>query len=272
MAATEFPLPVTHQYRIRASEMPLLQRLAESPDSNWGATVPPARQATAPAAAMILAALVDELEPRELILSAYGIREGLLYSALGDRAKAADPLIEAARDAGGAEHRFGPHGELLDGWIGGLFDDGPELARLRLASCLLSDVAWQATAPFRADRGIEMALHGNWVAVDAPGRVIMAQALSASFGRDRLPDESLARLCKPVELERARQWGFAMRLGQRLSGGLVSVLESTAVALTKSTVQLIVGRRDKALVGEAVHRRLEALAEVLGRGAAIVVR
>ena len=30
-----------------------------------------------------------------------------------------------------------------------------------------------------------MALHGNWVAIDAPGRVMLAQALFSSFGGGR---------------------------------------------------------------------------------------
>ena len=76
------------------------------------------------------------------------------------------------------------------------------MRRLRLASCLLADVAWQANPGFRADRGIEMALHGNWVAVNPAGRVIMAQALSANFGRDRLPD---ARLDAAVQGRAARR-------------------------------------------------------------------
>ncbi|MGK4302174.1 hypothetical protein, partial [Klebsiella pneumoniae] len=79
---------------------------------------------------------------------------------------------------------------------------------------LLADVAWQANPGFRADRGIEMALHGNWVAVSPAGRVIMAQALSSNFGRDNLPDPRLAQVCKEGQLKRAHCWGLAMRLGQ----------------------------------------------------------
>ena len=185
--------------------------------------------ATSPVASMLLELLVDELEPSQLVVSTYGIREGLLYSQLKPRDRQLDPLIEEARDAGGGEHRFGQHGDLLDAWIAPLFDDAPAMRRLRLASCLLADVAWQANAGFRADRGIEMALHGNWVAVSPAGRVIMAQALSPSFGRDRLPDPRLAAIVQGGALKRAHCWGLAMRLGQRLSGGVGSVLKRTSL-------------------------------------------
>ena len=40
-----------------------------------------------------------------------------------------------------------------------------------------------------------MALHGNWVAIDAPGRVMLAQALFCNFGGGReLPYPAIAAL------------------------------------------------------------------------------
>src|SRR6476646_3117818 len=138
------------------------------------------------------------------------------------------------------------------------------MRRLRLASCLLADVAWQANPNFRADRGIEMALHGNWVAVNPSGRVIMAQALSANFGRDRLPEPRLAQLCREEDLKRAHCWGLAMRLGQRLSGGVGSVLKRTALALNNGAIELSVRRGEEALIGDQVERRLLRLAQALG--------
>jgi exopolyphosphatase/guanosine-5'-triphosphate,3'-diphosphate pyrophosphatase len=263
MIATNFPLPVTHQYRMKPGRARELRKVLDSVDPALTGAVVPQRLATSPVAAMLLDLLVEELEPAKLVASSFGIREGLLYSKLNRRARSLDPLTEEARCAGGGEHRFGEHGDLLDAWIAPLFDDEPQMQRLRLASCLLSDVAWQTSAPFRADRGIEMALHGNWAAVDARGRVIMAQALSANFGREGLPDP-LARLCSSSDLERARQWGFAMRLGQRLSGGVGSALQLAKLCKSDRTIALTTTRSNAALVGPAVKKRLDKLAEELG--------
>jgi exopolyphosphatase/guanosine-5'-triphosphate,3'-diphosphate pyrophosphatase len=150
-----------------------------------------------------------------------------------------------------------------------LFDDAPEMRRLRLAACLLADVAWQANPGFRADRAIEMALHGNWVAIDATGRVILAQALGSTFGQERLHDH-VAQLCTREELRHAHCWGEAMRLGQRLSGGVGSVLKRTSLSMHNGAVQLHVRRGEEALVGDQVERRLLRLAETLGREAVVV--
>ena len=43
-----------------------------------------------------------------------------------------------------------------------------------------------------------MALHGNWVAIDAPGRVMLAQALFCNFGGGReLPYPDDRRALRP---------------------------------------------------------------------------
>ena len=264
MLATDFPLPITHQYRMKPGRAKELRKLVREVDPAMSTLVAPARLATSPQAAMILHILVEELEPSELVVSTFGIREGLLYSKLKPATRRRDPLLDEARDAGGGEHRFGQHGDLLDEWIAPLFDDSIAMQRLRLASCLLADVAWQSNPGFRADRGIEMALHGNWVAVSPAGRVIMAQALSANFGRDELPDPRLAALCKDGQLKRAHCWGQAMRLGQRLSGGVASVLKQTSLSAHNGAIQLNVPRGEEALVGDSVERRLVRLAELLG--------
>jgi exopolyphosphatase/guanosine-5'-triphosphate,3'-diphosphate pyrophosphatase len=270
MLATDFPLPITHQYRMKPARAKELRKLVRALDPRLSSAAAPARLATSPVAAMLLELLVEELQPSQLIVSTYGIREGLLHSRLSANVRRLDPLIEEARDAGGGEHRFGQHGDLLDAWIAPLFDDEPTMRRLRLASCLLADVAWQANPGFRADRGIEMALHGNWVAVNPAGRVIMAQALSANFGRDRLPDGRLGQLCKEEQLKRAHCWGQAMRLGQRLSGGVGSVLKRTSLADVNGAVQLTVRRGEEALIGDQVQRRLVRLGELLGREPVVV--
>jgi exopolyphosphatase/guanosine-5'-triphosphate,3'-diphosphate pyrophosphatase len=272
MAATGFPLPVKHQYSMLPSRAPALRQLVAAGNFKPKKKIAQARLASSPAAATLLSCLADELGSNELVLSSFGIREGLLFSMLPPSERSKDPLIEAARHASGSEYRFGEHGDILDRWIGAVFDDPPAMSRLRRASCLLADAAWQSSPDFRADRGVEMALHGNWVGVDARDRVLMAQALSSNFGRDKLPDPSVTALCRPEELERARQWGLAMRLGQRLCGSVGAVLSSTSLAIDRENVRLTVRGGEAALVGEPVKRRLNELAEAMGRVADIAHR
>ena len=120
-------------------------------------------------------------------------------------------------------------GDLLDRWIAPLFDDAPEVARIRLAACLIADVAGAAIPNSAPSAAIETALHGNWVAIDAPGRVMIAQALFSSFGGGAAFVDELAGLCSRTQLQCAISWGLAIRLGQRLSGGVAAPLRASAL-------------------------------------------
>ena len=224
--STAYPLPITHQYVMspsRPAELVKLIKGLDKADPNSIRMLTASRIPTLPAAKLILSAIADTLQPSRLIVSSFGIREGYLYHALGEAERAQDPLIEAAREAGRGLSRFGEHGDLLDRWIAPVFDDSPPQARLRHAACLLADVAWQAHPDFRAERGLEMALHGNWVGVDPPGRVMIAQALFSNFGGGRdLPEPAIATLCSRAELDRASHMGsrHAPRpAAQRRAGG-----------------------------------------------------
>ena len=267
MALTGHPLPITHEHAMAPDRPRVLQKEVERLDKEAARRIHSlsmSRLPTLPTAARLLRTLTEALRPSRLLVSSFGIREGLLYSDLDEQTRRLDPLIAAAREAGTGLGRFTQHGALLDRWIGTVFDDAPGLARLRLAACHLADVAWQAHPDFRAERGLDMALHGNWVGIDAAGRVMLAQALYCSFGGGReLPDSRLSALCSEAELKRASQWGLAMRLGQRLTGGVAAGLEGSRLAIAGNRLRLEIDRDNRPLYGETVGRRLQALAESL---------
>ncbi|MDQ8754959.1 Ppx/GppA family phosphatase [Sphingosinicella sp. LHD-64] len=264
MALTDHPLPITQQHAMPANRPAALREPLRKLDKDLVreiTPVSPSRVPSLPRANQLLVALVETLQPSALVVSSFGIREGLLYDELDRETRKLDPLIEAAREAGAGLGRFAQHGDLLDAWIAPVFDDTPRQARLRLAACLLSDIAWAAHPDFRAERGIDMALHGNWVAIDAPGRVMLAQALFCAFGGGRdLPYPAIAALCTPEELKRAQLWGFAMRLGQRFSGGVATGLENSRLSRRDGALRLRIAQDDAALAGEPVERRLKTLA------------
>ncbi len=68
------------------------------------------------------------------------------------------------------------------------------------------------------------------------------------------------------------RWGYAMRLGQRLSGGVAGPLRTSAVALGADTLTLSLQPGDEPLYGEAVERRHKTLAAAFARKAALVGR
>ena len=143
-------------------------------------------------------------------------------------------------------------------------------ARIRLATCLLSDVAWRAHPDFRAERGFDFALHGNWVGIDARERAMLAAALYACFGGDFAAPAALIlpRLADPAALARAKAWGLALRLGQRLTGGTAAPLAASRLVRDGGELVLSLSADHTPLYGEAVARRLKALAGAIGLEAA----
>lgn len=270
MNLTSFPLPIVHHYAMPADRPQRLTRIVahlgkkrlKEVEGLTASRIPNLRDAAA-----LLAALTRRIGSSEIIVSAYGLREGLLHASLPDDVRAQDPLIAAAREEGRRQGRFPEHGDLLDRWIAPLFaGEAPEVARLRAAACQLADVGWRAHPEFRAARGLDIALHGNWVGVDARGRAMMARALFTSFGGTGGADP-IERLCSAEDQALADRWGFAIRLGQRLSGGVAQALEDSRLSITPAAVILHLSPDDLGLYGEAVERRHKLLAASLGRSA-----
>ncbi len=274
MHLTDYALPIVHGYTMPAEEAQRLVRvLAHIAPKSLRAVegLSPSRIPALVDAAALLAALVKHLGSNALVVSAYGLREGLLYDDLPEDVRALDPLICAAREEGRLRGRFPEHGDLLDRWIAPLFEgETREDARLRLATCLLADIAWRAHPEFRAERGLDAGLHENWPAIDARGRGMIGHALYVNFGGTG-PDPVIARLCTPEEIALAERWGLALRLGQRLSGGIGRPLEMTRLWQDGKVVKLAILREDEALYGEIVERRLKTLAQACGCTAEMVI-
>ena len=117
MALTDYPLPITHLYRMTPARTRALARETAVKDGAWTTAAPSARHATTPVAAMLLDVLVEEIEPSQIVVSAAGIREGLLYSSL----RPGDPAARSV-DRGRARPRQGQslrpawrHARPLDG-------------------------------------------------------------------------------------------------------------------------------------------------------------
>ncbi len=279
MHLTGYPLPVIHEYRMAAQTVTRLQRTIAQLGKSKIRSVPnlsSGRVATMEDAAALLGVLIRHLDSSETVVSAFGLREGLLFGQLSAEERREDPLIAAARDEAERFGRFAEHGDLLDEWIAPLFanekgGEDAELARLRHAACLLADVGWRANPEFRAERGLEIALHGNWVGIDARGRALLAQALFTSLGGGLESPPPIGQLAHIDDIERAKLWGLAMRLGQRLSGGIAGPLRRSSLAVDDERLVLHFDADHAALYGEAVERRHRALAGALGLTAAVEV-
>ena len=265
---TKDPLAVLDQHTLPRSALRRLLRATKRLSVEELKAIPGMaanRAVTLPDAAALLAALVTIIDVPEMTISSSGLREGLLYQALDAKTQAQDPLIVAAEFEGRRLARFAPHGRAIADWIAPLFaHEGEADRRIRLAASLLSDVAWSANPDFRAERGTEIGLHGNWRGIDIPGRILLARALHAGFGGNDADFPAMGALVGAERLARARQWGLAIRLAQRLTGGVEAPLKGSAIGREDDRLVLRLNPGWHHLAGESVERRLRSLAQALG--------
>ncbi|MFY8076083.1 MAG: Ppx/GppA family phosphatase [Sphingorhabdus lacus] len=268
-----YPLTILSNYQIPPDAptrlMPLINDEAALAQTK---VIASARMAALPGATALLAAVVRLLEPRELVTSVYGLREGLLFDQLSDAERREDPLIAATRFEGERLARFPFHGDALADWIAPVFAGQSEGdARLCRAACLLSDSVWNVNPEYRADHALDLALDGNWPGVVASDRAIIAAALWTVHAGKRTLPEMLANLAKPGALAQAVIWGLAIRLAQRLDGGTGRALSDSRIEGDDAILRLRLSGQATRLRSNSVQRRLQALAEALGYGRSEIV-
>jgi exopolyphosphatase/guanosine-5'-triphosphate,3'-diphosphate pyrophosphatase len=233
-----------------------------------------ARLSLIPLAGEVLAELVRRLEPARISVSAYGLREGLLYRQMPEAMRGLDPLIEACRHMEAAAARCPGFGVALHAWLRPFYADrSPAEQRLILAACLLHDVNWRAHPDYRAELCFESVTRANIAGVNHADRVFLGLALLSRY-KAVAPGEETDRyrgLLPPERAAEAAVLGRAMRLGAMLSGSSTGILEHAALARESGRVVLTLRGPGREFAGETVDRRLQALAERLDCRAEIVL-
>ncbi|HEX6978151.1 MAG TPA: Ppx/GppA family phosphatase [Alphaproteobacteria bacterium] len=275
MAHQGYPLRVIHHYTVKRAEaedfLDLIAGLSrESLERLTNA--PRKRLEALPLAALVLARLLRRARPSELVFSAMGLREGCLFDELRPTLRRLDPLIAACREVATVDARFPIDGELLRDWIEPVLNpaDGAR-RRLRLAASLVSDIAWSEHPDYRAEIAFLRVLRMPLTGIDHPGRAFLALTVFTRYDGDSegAVARPVRRLLDEEQLREAHLLGLGLRFAHTLSAGSSTVLRRIRLRPDGSTLSLHVPARQRALIGEAVERRFEALARALDKKPAI---
>ena len=269
MERRNYPLTVLHEYRmtpkglidtldwIASSDLAVLRaRTGTSPE----------RMELVPQACDVLRELIAMFKPSEIDVSAYGIREGLLYEQMPERLRQRDPLIEAARMAEQLSSRMPGFGKKLFEFLEPLFK-GVSDERLRLikAACLLHDTTWRAHPDYRAEACFDNATRANLGGLDHPGRVFLGLALLHRYKNSRAGSrmERLFTLLSEDELQEAEVLGKALRFGAMFSVGDPARAGRLLWQAKKKVLELHLTEDGRGLFGEVAQARFAALALAL---------
>jgi exopolyphosphatase/guanosine-5'-triphosphate,3'-diphosphate pyrophosphatase len=266
MERRSYPLTVLHEYRmtpqglddtldwLAAADLAVLRgRTGTSAE----------RMELVPLACEVLRELLAVFQPEEIDISAYGIREGLLYEHMPERLRARDPLIEAARMSETVQARIPGFGRKLFDFLQPLFPDaGRDRLRLIKAACLLHDTTWRAHPDFRAEACFDNVTRANLGGLDHPGRVFLGLALLHRYKNSRSGSrlEPMFRLLSEEDIQAAEVLGKAMRFGAMFSIGDPARAGSLAWQPRRRMLDLTLTEAGEALFGEVAQARFQSLA------------
>ncbi|AAV94417.1 Ppx/GppA family phosphatase [Ruegeria pomeroyi] len=222
MLRRNYPLKVLHEYRMTVRDVHETARYIERTDLDklrGKAGVSASRMALVPFAIDVLARLIREFKPKDIAISSYGIREGLLYEQMPQRLRDRDPLIEACYFAESKDARLPGFGKQLFEFVMPLFKSAPR-ARVRLikAACLLHDVSWRAHPDYRAEVCFDNVTRANLGGLKHSERVFIGLALQHRYRNKREGNrfEPIYDLLDEKSQTQAEILGKAMRFGAML--------------------------------------------------------
>jgi exopolyphosphatase/guanosine-5'-triphosphate,3'-diphosphate pyrophosphatase len=269
MERRNYPLTVLHEYRMTPKSLTDTLDWLSVADlavlrGRTGTSAE--RMELVPLACEVLRELLAAFKPSEIDVSAYGIREGLLYEHMPEKLRARDPLIEAARMAEMVQARIPGFGKKLYDFLLPLFPDASK-DRLRLikAACLLHDTTWRAHPDFRAEACFDNATRANLGGLDHPGRVFLGLALLHRYKNNRSGSrlEPMFRLLSDDEVQAAEVLGKAMRFGAMFSIGDPAKAGALRWQPKKRVLELALTPAGEALFGEVAQARFNSLAVAL---------
>ena len=274
MEQTKHPLHIIHHYTVPAGEARDFAALIAKQSKSSLEKMSGSRRRidTLPYAALVFERLLRVAQPSQVVFSAFGLREGHLFSLLSPEMQRQDPLLATADDWA---QRFGRFGDpaLLIAWTSGLFAGEDDAAlRLRHAACLLSDVGWADHPDYRAEHAFLRVLRFPFPGVDHDERAFLALTAYARYAGtiDGLATQGARALVSDGQGLKALVLGLALRLAHTLTGGATALLQRTALKVSGERLVLILPEDGSVPAGEVVQRRLDALAKALNRKGEVI--
>jgi exopolyphosphatase/guanosine-5'-triphosphate,3'-diphosphate pyrophosphatase len=273
MRQRQYPMNVMHNYVIPTRDALEFARLVERIEADALLSIESVSSARRPLlayGAAVLEEIIRQANPREIVISALGVREGLIYSRLSPEEQAEDPLIVSAREFNQLRSRAPEHGEELFDWTGRLIasthlEEDEQDKRLRHAACLLSDIAWRAHPDYRGAQAYDLVANAAFIGVDHPSRAFLALAASYRHmsSEDLVSPQSRA-LVTARQLDRARILGAAMRVAYNISAAMPGVLPRAPMICEKGQVILTLPPDLAPLSSERLQSRMRQFARLIG--------
>lgn len=217
-------------------------------------------------AALLLLKIINATNCKEILISSYGLREGILserFLQTNNR----DPLIESAWGICKSRPEDVDFAYALNDWIRPLlvaknFKINHERVEiLCLAACLLANIGIGLHPDHRAFLTYQLVLRAPYPAVTHNERVFLARTIARRYGakNDEINGFECANLISIEYAALADVIGASMRLGANLTSNSSKIIKQTKLNIQNDDIELILPEDMKNLVSESVRKRLDQL-------------
>ncbi len=273
-----YPLNVLHEYRMTHKQVHETIRFIEKGDPEKlrsRAGVSSSRMALIPYAMDVLSRLIRTFKPKDIAISSYGIREGLLYEQMPQSLRDCDPLIEASRFSEAKDARLPGFGKHLFDFVMPLFKSAPSTrVRLVKAACLLHDVSWRAHPDYRAEVCFDYVTRANLGGLKHSERVFIGLALQHRY-RNKREGNRFAPQYELLDEEGQKQaeiLGKAMRFGAMLWMKNDATMGKLRYFPKKRQLDLILPKAAEPLFNETAEARFGSLAQALKSETKVIIK
>lgn len=273
-ARVDYPLIILQNYALLPCEALTLAKWASGAGMDdvlsWP-NVSQRRLETLPYSAVLLKVLLEQLKPKDVIISETGLREGLIFNAITPEERDRDALHDGCYDLA--------RGNLQgDSFAAPLYDFlsscapcfpayfSPEMEmRLRKAACLLAGMGKGLHPKYRAALVFEDILYAPLAGLTHAQRAYLSLMIFRSFTNapDTPNEAAMNALLSEEARKSAETFGYAIRLAVVASGRSGDLLKQAELVYEQGAFAVKTQSGFEALLTDRVTRRLRKLNEAV---------
>lgn len=275
MHYVDYPLHVLQSFKIPVSDAIALADLLierKSKIQDLAKSVGGKRYAMLPLTAHVLKLVLLETGARTLNISAYGVREGVVYSGMTEDIQRLDPLLAgvttlAKPDTGQASFSKGLS-DFLYGVLSTLppvfADDPSQEERLITAAFILADIGATMHPDHRADIARQLVLRGPYTGIDHSGRTFLGLITAYRYYRKFAPTDLELESLTQEQIDRARLIAHLIRVAAEFSCRTERLLRKGKLRIEDDSLVLSLVSGQENLISDGVQKRLAQAASLMG--------
>ncbi|MAK60804.1 MAG: exopolyphosphatase [Ponticaulis sp.] len=267
MAINDYPLRVLQSYSIPAKDAIDLCTLICDPKKrpeNLIKSISSKRAASLHYTALALKSVLEACQAKEVVISAYGLREGLVFEGMDSETQKIDPLLAGVAILARSNQRQAAFSRSLQNFTSEILHNLPPVFngdplienRLHEAAFILADMGAVMHPDHRSQIARQIVLRGAYTGLDHAGRAYLGLITATRYYRKYTPGALEEMLLTPEQIERAKTVALLIRLAAEFSGRTDRILKRASLEMKRDSLILKVQSRHKDLVSEGVEKRL----------------